>query len=158
MDNLLLDLRDALRALRREPLYAAAVVATLALTLGASTAVFSIVNGVLLRPLAYPEPGRLVAVREVVPRVVNRYPSLPANARHFEEWRARATTFASLAQIERRTTNLTGAGDPVQVVIARASGTIFDVLQMPVALGRPLTREDERPDRPAVAVVSQRLW
>lgn len=158
MDNLLLDVRDALRALHREPLYAAAVVATLALTLGASTAVYSIVNGVLLRPLVYPEPQRLVAVREVVPRLANRYPSLPANARHFEEWRTRATTFASLAQIERRTTNLTGAGDPVQVVVARASGTIFDVLQMPVALGRPLTREDERPDRPPVTVVSQRLW
>jgi putative ABC transport system permease protein len=154
----LLDLRDALRGVRREPIYAGAVVATLALTLGASTAVFSIVNGVVLRPLAYREAQRLVSIREVVPRIARRYATSPVNARHFEEWRRQATAFASIAEVEWRTTNLTGAGDPAQVVIVRASGTIFDVLQMPVALGRPLTRDDERPDHPPVAVISQRLW
>ena len=82
-----LDFRDALRTIRRDPLYASAVIAILALTLGASTAVFSIVNGVMLRPLAYPGAGRLVSVREVVPSIAKQYPTLPANARHFEEWR-----------------------------------------------------------------------
>src|SRR5919201_205095 len=110
MDVVLLDMRDAGRGLRREPLYASAVVGTLALTLGASTVGFSSVNGVLLRRLAYPEPQRLVAVREVVPTIAGQYPTLPANARHFEEWRKQATTFASIAQIEWRTTTLTGAG------------------------------------------------
>jgi len=153
-----LDVRDALRAIRREPVYAGAVIATLALTLGASTAVFSIVNGVVLRPLAYREAQRLVSIREVVPRNARRYATSPVNARHFEEWRRQATAFASIAEVEWRTTNLTGAGDPAQVVIVRASGTVFDVLQMPVALGRPLTRDDERPDHPPVAVISQRLW
>jgi len=154
----LLDVRDTLRAVRREPVYAAAVIATLALTLGASTAVFSIVNGVVLRPLAYREAQRLVSIREVVPRIAGRYATHPVNARHFEEWRRQATAFASIAQVEWRTTNLTGAGEPAQVVVVRASGTVFDVLQMPVALGRPLTRDDERPDHPPVAVISQRLW
>jgi predicted permease len=154
----LLDVRDTLRAVRREPAYAAAVIATLALTLGASTAVFSIVNGVVLRPLAYREAQRLVSIREVVPRIAGRYATHPVNARHFEEWRRQATAFASIAQVEWRTTNLTGAGEPAQVVVVRASGTVFDVLQMPVALGRPLTRDDERPDHPPVAVISQRLW
>jgi predicted permease len=158
MATTLLDVRDALRAVRREPVYAGAVIATLALTLGASTAVFSIVNGVVLRPLAYREAQRLVSIREVVPRNARRYATHPVNARHFEAWRRQATSFASIAEIEWRTTNLTGAGDPAQVVIVRASGTVFDVLQMPVALGRPLTRDDERPDRPPVAVISQRLW
>ena len=87
MDSVLVDVRDTVRALRRDPLYGAAVIATLALTLGASTAVFSIVNGVLLRPLAYREAQRLVSLREVEPTVRNRYPTLPVNARHFEEWR-----------------------------------------------------------------------
>ena len=91
MDTILVDFRDALRGLRRDPLYAAAIVATLALTLGASTAVFSIVNGVLLRPLAYPEAHRLVSMREVEARIATQYPSLPVNARHFEEWRTRRT-------------------------------------------------------------------
>jgi hypothetical protein len=120
--------------------------------------VFSIVNGVVLRPLAYREAQRLVSIREVVPRITMRYATSPVNARHFEEWRRQATAFASIAEIEWRTTNLTGTGDPAQVVVVRASGTVFDVLQMPVALGRPLTRDDERPDHPPVAVISQRLW
>src|SRR5216117_1760531 len=143
MDSVLVDVRDTVRALRRDPLYGAAVIATLALTLGASTAVFSIVNGVLLRPLAYREAQRLVSLREVEPTVRNRYPTLPVNARHFEEWRRQAMTFASIAAIEWRTTNLTGAGDPAQLVIVRASGTVFDVLKMRVALGRPLAPADE---------------
>src|SRR5215510_10937057 len=158
MRELLYDLRDTWRGLRRDRLYAAAVIVTLALTLGASTAVFSIVNGVLLRPLPYPDAARLVSVREIVPAVARQYPSLPANAHHFEEWRSRATRFASIAQLEWRSTNLTGAGDPAQVAFVRASGTVFDVLQAPVALGRPLVRADEQPDHPLVAVISQRLW
>jgi putative ABC transport system permease protein len=157
VDTLLLDFRDTVRGLRREPLYAAAVLATLALTLGSATIVFSVVNGVLLRPLPYPEPQRLVSVREVVP-ISGQYPTLPANARHFEEWRRQTTAFASIAAIDWRTAALTGAGEPAQLVIVRASGTIFDVLEMPVAIGRPLTRADEQPDRPLVAVIGHRLW
>jgi len=158
MDSVLLDIRDTLRGLRREPLYGAAVVATLALTLGASTVVFSIVNGVLLQPLAYPQPQRLVAIREVVPAIAGQYPTLPANARHFEEWRRQTTALASIAQVEWRTTTLTGTGEAAQVAVVRASGTIFDVLHIPLVLGRPLTRADELPDRPAVTVISARLW
>jgi len=158
MAGVLVDLRDALRTLRREPLHAAAVIATLALTLGASTAIFSIVNGVVLRPLAYREPQRLVSIREVLPRVARQYRSLPANARHFEEWRSQMKTFASMAALDWRTTSLNGAGDPAQVVVVRASGQVFDVLETSVAVGRPLTRDDERPDHPAVAVISHQLW
>src|SRR6185436_19849062 len=100
MNNLAFDLRDALRGLRRDQLYVGTVIGTLALTLGASTAVFSIVNGVLLQPLAYREAQRLVSVREVVRETWVRYPSLPANAHHFEEWRQHATSFASMAELD----------------------------------------------------------
>ena len=158
MDTVLIDFRDAVRAVRRDPLYAVAVIATLGLTLGASTAVFSIVNGVLLRPLAYSDPQQLVSVREIVPNIAQQYPTLPVNGRHFEEWRTRASSFAAMAELEWRTTNLTGAGDPAQIAIVRASGTIFDVLQMPVSFGRPLTRADERPEQPPVTVISEHLW
>src|SRR3954467_4777537 len=102
--------RFALRGVRRDRLYAATVVGTLALTLGASTAVFSIVNGVLLKPLAYRESQRLATLREVDRSGAARYPSLPANGRHFEEWRQRATSFAAMAAVDLRTSNLTGAG------------------------------------------------
>jgi len=158
MERVLVDLRDSLRGLRRDPLYATAIVATLALTLGASTAVFSIVNGVLLRPLAYADAERLVSIREVLPQIAAQYSSLPVNARHFEEWRTRARSFDSIAQLEWRTTNLTGVGEPAQLSVVRASGTLFDVLHVPVAFGRPLTRDDERPERAAAVVISHRLW
>ncbi len=158
MANLLFDLRDALRGLRRDRLYAGTVIGTLALTLGASTAVFSIVEGVLLKPLGYRESQRLVSLREVVRSPSARYPSLPVNARHFEEWRQHATSFASMAELDFRTANLTGAGEPVQLSVLRASGTLFDVLETPVSSGRALTPDDEQAGRPAVVVISQHLW
>jgi predicted permease len=158
MRELLYDLRDTWRGLRRDWLYAAAVVATLGLTLGASIAVFSIVDGVLLRPLSYPEPNQLVSIREVVPGIAERYPTLPATMRHFDVWRDRATSFASIAAMDWRTSTLTGAGEPAQLKILRASGTLFDVLRTPIAVGRGLTREDESLDRPRVVVISEQLW
>src|SRR5688572_8071550 len=99
MRTLLFDLRDVLRGLRRDRLYVGTVVVTLALTLGASTAVFSIVDGVLLKPLAYRESQRLVSIREVLRGRSARYPSMPANARHFEEWRTHATSFSAMAEL-----------------------------------------------------------
>src|SRR3954465_15979844 len=116
--------RFALRGVRRDPLYAAAVVGTLALPLGASPAVFSIVNGVLLRPLAYPHPEQLVSIREIVPKWANQVPSLPANARHFEEWPTRAQSFGSLAALDWRMTAVSGAGEPLRALILRASCTV----------------------------------
>jgi len=158
MRTLFYDLRDTWRGLRRDRLYAAAVVGTLALTLGASIAVFSIVNGVLLRPLDYPDPQALVSIREVVPGLTERYPTLPVTMRHFDVWRERGTSFTAIAAMDWRTSTLTGAGEPAQVRVLRTSGTLFDVLQSPMALGRGLTREDEQPERPRVAVISEQLW
>ena len=152
------DLKYAIRGLRHNPLYSAAVIGTLALTLGASTAMFSIVNGVLLRPLGYNDPDQLVYIREIVPQWARQYPTLPANLRHFEEWRNQARSFTAMAALDWRTTNAMGAGEPFQASILRASGTLFDVLQIPVALGRALARTDEGPDRPAAVVISDELW
>ena len=87
MGMLAVDLRDVLRRLRRDRGYAATVVLTLALTVGATTAVFSIVNGVLLEPLAYRESHRLVELREIWREFEARFPALEVNARHFEYWR-----------------------------------------------------------------------
>jgi predicted permease len=158
MGDLFFDLRDAFRGLRRDRLFAGTVVGTLALTLGASTAVFSIVEGVLLKPLGYREAHQLASLREVVRAPATRYPSLPANARHFEEWRQHATSFASIAELDFRTATLTGGGEPVQLSVLRTRGTLFDVLETPVSIGRPLTADDEQMGRPAVVVISQHLW
>jgi putative ABC transport system permease protein len=158
MRELLSDLRDTFRGLRRDRLYAAAVVGTLGLTLGGSIAVFSIVNGVLLRPLSYPDPAALVSIREIVPNIVGRYPTLPTTMRHFLVWRDRAVSFDSMAAMDWRTSTLTGAGEASQVVLLRASGSLFDVLRIPMALGRGLSRDDESLERGPVVVISDALW
>src|SRR5258706_2476602 len=124
-----------MRSLRRDPLYAAALVGTLALTLGASTAAFSIVNGVMLRPLAFREAQRLVSIRGVEPTIARRYATLPANARHLEEWRSPATSLAALAALDWRTTSVNRAGRPAQVPIVPASGTALDAPHMAICLG-----------------------
>ena len=152
------DLRDALKSLRRDRSYSATVVLTLALTIGAATAVFSIVDGVLLKPLAYREPDRLVAVREVWRQFRGRMPTLEVNEQHFEYWRAHAASFASLAQYIPVPMNLSGAGDAAQATIVRASGSLFDVLEVQAALGRTLTPDDEREDRPNTVVITDALW
>jgi predicted permease len=152
------DLKLALRTIRRSPTYASVVVGTLALTLGASTAVFSIVNGVLLRPLPYANPEQLVSIREVIPQWAQEYPTLLVNPRHFDLWRNRATTFGPMAAMDWRTMTLTGAGEPFQATVLRTSGTLFEVLQTQVGKGRALQRRDEQPDQPRVIVISHELW
>ena len=154
----LFDLRDALRGLRRDRGYTLTVVFTLALTIGATTAVFSIVNSVLLEPLAYRESHRLVSIREVWGQLADRMPVLEVNEQHFEYWRTHARTFASMAQYIVRPGNLTGAGDAVEIAVGRCSGSLFDVLQVRAAIGRALTPADEPVAQPEVAVLSDALW
>src|SRR5690349_7822079 len=107
--------RFAACMLLREPAFAAVAVLTVALGVGANTAIFSIVNGILLRPLPYDDPGRLVSLREVVPAIANTYPTLPVSARHFTEWRQRAGSFEHLSAVQPGTAALTGRGEPEQI-------------------------------------------
>jgi putative ABC transport system permease protein len=158
MASLLFDIRDACRALRRDRGYTATVVLTLALTIGAATAMFSIVNGVLLKPLAYREAHQLVTVREVWREFSDRMPMAPVNERHFEYWREHARSFETLAQYLELPANLTGAGEATQIVVAQTSGSLFDVLGVTAALGRTLTVDDERRDRSAVVVIGDGIW
>src|SRR6185503_4270079 len=143
MTQLSFDLRDILRGLRRDRAYTSTVVLTLALTIGASTAVFSIVDGVLLKPLAYRESQRLVSIKEIWQQLAQRVPTLEVNEQHFEYWRTRSRTFESMAQYIVLPGNLTGVGDAAQILVARASGSLFDVLQVQAALGRTLMVSDE---------------
>ena len=158
MGILTFDVRDAVRSLRHDASFAATVIVTLALTIGATTTVFSIVNGVLLKPLAYGESHRLVAVREIWRQFGGRSPEIEVNERHFEYWREHAASFESLAQYIATPMNLTGRGEAAQVTIVKASGSLFDVLRVSAALGRTLTPDDERADRPRVAAVTDAFW
>ena len=157
MLRLAFDLRDAVRALRRDRGCSLTVVLTLALTIGATTAVFSIVDGVLLKPLAYRESQRLVELREVWQQLPG-IPSLGVNEQHFEYWRQHAKSFASMAQFKPLPANLTGAGDATQITAVHASSSIFDVLDVRPSIGRGLTADDERSGRPDVAVLTDAFW
>jgi putative ABC transport system permease protein len=158
MGSLPFDLRDALRGLRRDRAYALTSVVTLAVTIGAATAVFSIVDGVLLKPLAYRESHRLVSLKEIWRQFAQRIPALDVNEQHFEYWRHHAQTFESMAQYIVLPANLTGVGDAAQISVGRASGSLFDVLQVQAALGRTLTAEDEPSGRPDVAIITDECW
>jgi predicted permease len=152
------DFRDAFRSLIRDPLYLAVSIATLALTIGATATVFSIVNGVLLKPLPYDQPDALVAVNEIWRQFTDRFPTVPVNERHFEYWRAHATNFESLAMYLSLPANLTGIGDATEITVVHATGSLFDALRTRAALGRTLAASDERPGEPDVVVLADRLW
>ena len=128
MGTLLFDLRDAARGLRRDAGFAATVILTLAVTIGATTAAFSIVNGILLKPLAFPDPSQLVTLREIWKEFADRAPTVPVNERHFEYWREHNQSFQAIAQYIALPANLTSGGPAVEVSVATASGTLFDVL------------------------------
>src|SRR4030042_356445 len=112
METLWQDVRYGVRMLAKSPGYAAVTVLTLALGIGATTAIFSMVNGVLLRPLAYPQSQQLVCVQEFISAVADKYPVLPVSARHFIEWRQRSSSFERLSPIDHDFKTLTGGGGP----------------------------------------------
>src|SRR5271154_3244801 len=105
------DLRFAWRALYRAPAFTLVAILSLALGIGAATALFSLVNTVVLKPLAYREPGRLVSVREVVPPLAHIYPTLPVNFQHYRFWRDHTRSFESLSALASGGAVLAG-GDP----------------------------------------------
>jgi predicted permease len=149
------DLRGATRRLRRAPGFTVVAVATLALGIGATTAIFSAVNAVLLRPLPYPAPDRLTILwlnnqPEQIQRDVTSYPN-------FLDWKA-AATFASMAGYSSRVGTFTGDGDAEQVAGARVTGDFFRVLQVPPHLGRALGEEHTRAGNAQVVVLSHGLW
>ena len=154
--DLLRDTRYALRGLARTPGFTAVVVLTLALGIGANTAVFSVVNAVLLRPLPYREPERLVTVEHY-------YPSLnglqaPVSAAGFADYRARSRVFSAVAVESPWRPTLTGRGEPERLPGARVSGQFFATLGVPPALGRALRPDEDEAGRNRVVVVSDALW
>ena len=153
MDTLLQDFRYALRTLAKSPGFTAVVVLTLALGIGANTAIFSVVNGVLLTPLPYRDPSRLVVVWESkgtsTHNVVN-----PAN---YMDWHDRATSFSGLALLSW--TGITFTGDQVEEVQGRSvTPDFFGVVGATPLLGRTFNAEESRPNSPRVIVLSEALW
>lgn len=156
MSDLLHEFRLALRSLARSPGFTAVAVATLALGTGANTAVFSLANAVLLRPLPYADPGRLVMVWESAPFFgLQDSPVSPAN---YADWKARAKSFEEMGALEIAGYRVAGDGPPELALGANVTAGLFRALGTRPLYGRVFTDEDDRPDAAKVAVIGEGLW
>jgi predicted permease len=154
MNALATDVRIALRQYQRKPAFAVTVVCTLALAIGATAAVVSVVNSVLVRTLPFGSPERLVWISSVRPD----NPNAPFTLPEFMDYRSRTRTMSGLAAYANWSASLAGDGVTERLQGARMSANAFDVLGVSAAAGRLLTDRDDRADAPQVAVVSYRLW
>lgn len=153
MESLKRDLRYALRTLLRSPGYTAVAVLTLALGLGATTAIYSVVDAVVLSPLPFEGSERLVALWEV--RDGRRMPVSPGN---FSDWRERAETLDSLALVDLVSFNLAAGDAPERLRGGKVSSDFFRVLRAEPELGRTFLPDEDRPGEGAVAVLGHDLW
>jgi predicted permease len=158
LDALVQDLRYAFRVLIRDPMFAAVVIVTLALGIGANTAILSVVYSVLLRPLPYAQPDEIYSVEIVVPERRAQIPSLPATVQAFLEWRGAQTAFAGFAALRPWEATITGDGEPERLGGARVSANFFSLLGVPIAQGRTFSGEEEQPGKERVVVISDGLW
>ena len=150
------DVRYSLRTLRRNPGFATVVLLTLALGIGANAAIFSVVNGVLLRPLPYRDADRLMVIRGDL-----RRPGLndiPASAGEYVDYRDRGHVFEQVAAYDTVGFNLTGGGDPERVDGAVVTTTFFSLLGASAQVGRTFVSGEDQPGRDNVVVLSHSLW
>jgi putative ABC transport system permease protein len=155
-EQFLRDLSYALRTLGSNPGFALTAMISLALGIGANTAIFTVVNAVLLRPLPFPEPNRLVQLWESKP--AQGYFNNVVNPLNFLSWRERTHSFEGMAAVLSMSTNLTGAGDPVAVAGMQVSPNFFSVLHVRPALGRAFITDEGVPGNHRVAILSFGLW
>ena len=156
IDNVIGDVKHAARMLWRSLGFAVTAIAALALGIGANTAIFSVVNAVLLAPLAYAHADRLVELELTSPQGNGTSASIP----NFNVWRQQTQVFVAVAAFDFSGPgiNLTGNGLPEQLKGIHASAGYFDVYSIPIALGRAYTAQEDVPDGPNVVVISNALW
>jgi hypothetical protein len=155
LEQLVRDVRYAGRGLRRSPGFTVAVLLTLALGIGGNTAIFSVVDQVLLRALPYPQGDQLVLVHETGLGSDRHFDVSPAN---WIDWQRESRTFRSLAAWRPGSGTLTGVGEPSRIGIQYVSAEFFPLLDVRPILGRTIRPDDDRPERPPVAVLSHALW
>jgi putative ABC transport system permease protein len=156
MENFVKDIRYGVRGLWKRPGFTVVAVLTLALGIGANTAIFSVVNAVLLRPLQFRDPDRLVMLWEDAGFLgFPRNTPAPAN---YVDWKNQTQSFEDVAATHELTFNLTGDGNPERVAAYGVTANFFPLFGVSPALGRGFTAEDDRPGAHKVAVISQELW
>src|SRR4030088_1149624 len=159
MTGLFQDLRYALRQLRKSPGFSAIAVITLALGIGANTAIFSVVNGALLRPLAFKEPDRLVHVWHVPP--AKSFPGMTTfavSAANYLDWKSQNRVFENMAIYTYHGFTLTGSEKPEQVDASAVSSSFFETLGVQAMLGRVFSPQEDQPGRSTVVLLSHRFW
>ena len=150
LEQLLRDVRYGLRAMRRNPGFTAVAVIALALGIGANSAIFTAVNAILLRPLGYRDPDRLVVILNH-----GRGPEAPAN---FVDWKAQSRSFENMGAADYRTPDLTGTDHPEKVWGLRMTSDVFPLLGVAPALGRVFEASEDQPGRELEVVLSYSLW
>jgi predicted permease len=148
------DLRYAARFLYRTPGFTITIVLTLALSIGANSAIFSVIEGVLLRPLPYPQPDRLVRIYYKS----DTQPKFSLNPFDFRDFRARNRAFDSIAAINRNDAQLSGSGEPVRLSAFLVTAGYFRTLGLSPARGREFDTTDELPGHGRIVILSDRLW
>ena len=151
---MLQDLTYAFRWLRKNPGFTVLAVLMLAVGIGVNTAMFSVINAVLLQPLPFPEPDRIVWMNESGPEIKNRQLSYP----NFVDWRRRNQVFESMALFRGWSVNLSGTDKPENLDARIVTSDYFKVMRMPPMLGRDFTEEDDQPGAAAVTIISYGFW
>src|SRR5215510_2619532 len=154
MAELIQDLRYGMRTLRKSPGFAAVAVSTLAIGIGANTAIFSFVNGVLLKPLPYGDPDRIVRVLEKPPGGGRN----GISTLNYLDWQKDNTVFEYMAAQTGGSVTLTGVAEPVQLRGSRVSPHYFDIFGIKTALGRTFAADEDQLGKDRVAVLSHALW
>ncbi len=157
MSTFLIDLRYAIRMLLKSPAFSIVAVLALGLGIGANTAIFSVVNAVLLRPLPYPQPDQLVLLRESAGTFPNGSVSYP----NYLDWRTGQHTFNDLALVRRETFNFSASGTdaaPERTNGGRITANFLTLLGMKPLIGRDLTETDDRPGSAPVVLISETMW
>jgi predicted permease len=159
MNGLMQDFRYALRQLRKSPSFAAVAVLTLALGIGANTAIFSVVNGILLRPLAYKDPDRLVRIWHVPPS--KSFPGIPTfsvSAANYIDWQSQNHVFEQMTIYSYKSFTLTGSEKPEQLDAGAVSSTFFSTLGVQPLFGRVFLPEEDHPGKANVVILSHKFW
>lgn len=148
----------ALRRLRQSPVFATFAILSLVLGIAANVAIFSIVNGVLLKPLAFADPGRLFGIIEIVPKIAKLYPMLPVNPRHAAEWKKMVPGIEELGLAQTRHVVLGGFGRPLRVPAEAVTPDLLTTLKVQPLMGRLIQPSDAREGHDHVALLTYSLW
>ena len=157
IENLVRDVSYSLRVLLKSYAFTIVVILTLALGIGANTAIFSFANGILLRPLPYPQSDRLAVLDESAPK--QGLPSMTVAYPNFLDWREQNTVFEGVATYYGTSRfSMTLGGQPSEIRGSRVSDGLFEVLRVPPMLGRTFTRNEDRPEEDGVVILGYDLW